>query len=544
MPPDNTDQSDVKLRDYVRVIWRRKWIVVGITVVIVALGAGYTMRKTPMYAASATLIYENQIDVSNPLSTGTYVDPSQREVELDSVATVIASPDIAGTARALIDQGGAAADFSVSAAPNMTAGQTVASTVTIAAVSPDPKTAALAANAYATAFTAYRRSQEQAQVRQAEGVVQGKLDSYPTTQHQSVDYLTLKQRLQDLQILEATVTGNFHILIPATTPSAPFSPHHVKAILMAIAAGIVLGVGMALFLEQFDTRVRSSEGVVAIFDMPVLANVRKLSSKAIGDKPLVVLSDSHSPAAEAIRKLRGNLEFANVDGNLRSFVITSALQHEGKSLTGCNLAISLAATGVRTVLVDGDLRRPQVHRYFDLPNGTGLSTVLTGRSDLSQALRSRAVGLNVTTLWKVGEIELAPNGGDRLHVLTSGPLPPNAAEMIASKSFMTLMEDLRERFELVIVDAPSVLAVGDAAAIARSVDGLVFLVDLTRARRPALNEAARQIAQMPCRKLGLVVIGTAASHRYSHDRYSYCNQGESPLDGSQLKSLRRKEARV
>ena len=187
----------------------------------------------------------------------------------------------------------------------------------------------------------------------------------------------------------------------------------------------------------------------------------------------MVLGDPHGPAAEAIRKLRGSLDFANVDGDLRSLFITSALQHEGKSLTVCNLALSLAATGTKVVLVDGDLRRPQVHVYLDLPNRTGLSTVLTGKTDLLDALQTRTVGPRVTALTKAGNVDV-PMGGERLHVLTSGPVPPNPAEIIASRSFATMIDELQANFEMVLVDAPSILAVGDTAAIARSVDGLAF----------------------------------------------------------------------
>jgi polysaccharide biosynthesis transport protein len=528
---ENRDSSDVTLRDYVRVVWRRKWIVIGMTVLLMALALGYSMAKTPLYQASATLIYENQLDLSNPLSTGSYVDPTQRQIELSSVSSVITSPDLIKSAWALMSRSGAVPGFSVSAAPASTGGQTDASTVLITAVSPSAQTAASAANAYATAFTALRKAQAQAQVRQAEQVVQSKLDTFKSdVSRQSADYVTLLQRLQDLQILEATVTGNFRVLVPATRPSQPFSPRPVRNIAMGFAAGLIIGIGIALLLEQFDTRVRSKNEAVAILGMPVVGNIRKLSAKELREQPLLVLGGAHNPAAESIRKLRGNLDFANVDGDLRSLVITSALQHEGKSLLVCNLALSLAATGVRVVLVDGDLRRPQVHAYLGLPNGTGLSTVLTGRGDLTETLCTRRVGPRLTTVRKGGDVQAEPDGDERLYVLTSGPLPPNAAELVASKSFAGIVAELRSSFDLVIVDAPSILAVGDAAAIAACVDGVVFLVDLTRARRPLLEEAAAQVEQMPCRKVGLVLVNAVPTHRYAHDHYSYEAQEPMPLN--------------
>jgi Mrp family chromosome partitioning ATPase/capsular polysaccharide biosynthesis protein len=525
------EDQDGTLRDYVRVVWRRKWVIIGLAIVLMALAGAYSYVKTPLYKASAQLTYESQLNVADPLSSGGYVDPTKIQVELDSVSSVITSPQVVDIAQAAIDQDPSAADYTVSAASDTLPGQTYSNTVSITAVSPSAQTAKSAAQAYAEAFTEFRRSSEQAVVRQAEEVLQAKLNAYKTeAERSSADYLTLLQRVQDLQILEATATGNFKILVPAGVPSAPYTPQKGRNVAMALVAGLILGVGLALLLDQFDTRVRSPEQVAAIFGWPVLGQLRKCSAKALEQQPLYVLSDSLSPAAEAIRKLRGNLEFANIDGDLKSIFVTSCLQHEGKSLTVCNLALAMAASGNRVVLVDGDLRRPQVHRYLNLPNATGLSSVLTGKTGLSEALRFSRVGRVFTRGEESGGGDAPSNRDYGLHVLTSGPLPPSAAEMIASKSFANLIARLEAEFDMVIVDAPALLAVGDTAAIARSVDGLIFLTDVTRAKRPLLLEAAAQMSQMPSRKLGLVILLQASSRRQERDGYSYYAEATSPLE--------------
>jgi uncharacterized protein involved in exopolysaccharide biosynthesis len=244
MAVQSDPRPEATLRDYVRVVWRRKWIVMGVTVLFVALALAYSFAKAPMYEASATLIYESSLDVSNPLSTGTYVDPTVRQTELDAVASVITSPDLIASARKDLSSSDIAVGYSVTATPEATTGQASGSTVLITAQSPSAEVAALAANAYAAAFTAFRKSQEQAQVRQAEQVVQSKLDSFKSSvSQQSADYLTLLQRLQDLQILEATVTGNFRVLVPATPPAEPFSPKPLRNGAMGLAAGLVVGIG-------------------------------------------------------------------------------------------------------------------------------------------------------------------------------------------------------------------------------------------------------------------------------------------------------------
>lgn len=525
--------EDATLRDYARVVWRKKWLVMGVAVAFTALALAYSFAKTPLYQASSRLIYTSLLNVADPLGSGTSLDPTLMQIELSSVSSEIASPELVQSVQSELGGNGAPGGYSVSAAPDTTSsGQTGSgNTVSITAVSPDAQTAARVANAYAAAFAAARKESAQEQVRQAETVVQSQLDSFKSDASRlSADYVTLIQRLQDLQILEATVTGNFKVLVPATVPTAPYTPKPVRNGVIGLVAGLIIGVGLVLLLEQFDTRVRSQEEAVAIFGMPLLAQIRKMRAKELEEQPLVVLSDSHSPTAEAIRKLRGNLEFANIDGDLRSLFITSALQHEGKSLTVCNLALSLAASGKSVVLVDGDLRRPQVHRYLNLPNAAGVSTVLTGRTELSQTLLSRPVGPSLVKVRATDTTEAGPSGDSRLSVLTSGPLPPNAAEIIASKSFASLIAELEKRFDLVVVDAPALLAVGDTAAVAACVGGIIFLVDLTRAKLPLLTEAATQISQMPCRKLGLVVMNHATGSRSERDHYAYYAQGESHLD--------------
>ena len=513
--------NDPTLSDYARAVWQRKWIVIFVTVAVTALALVYSSVQTPLYEASAKLLYENQLNVADPLSTS-YGDAAQRQTELANVGSVIASPQLVESAQAILSQGATVSSFSVEtvsdAKSSSSTGQSDVSTVSIRAVSPSAEIAARAANAYAQAFTDYRKAREQARVRQAEQVVRNSMDTFRSeASRQTAEYLTLEQRLQDLQILEATATGNFSILAPATAPDAPFAPRPVRNGLMGLAAGLVLGIVIALTFAQFDTRVRSQDEAVVLLGMPLWGQIRKMPKGTLDDEPLVVLDQSQSQSGEAFRKLRGSLEFANVDQPIKSFFITSNLQHEGKSVTICNLALALAEAGNRVVLVDGDLRRPQVHRYFKLSNAVGVSTVLTDRTDLKAALGSRTVGRKSVRL---GGASASLNGGGSLSILTSGPIPPNPAELIASRSFSALIDRLEAEFDTVIVDAPALLAVGDTAAIARCVDGMVFLVDLTRAKRPLLQEAANQISQMPCRKLGLVVIDKALRRTgYEHYRY-------------------------
>lgn len=524
--------KDATLLDYALVVRRKKWLVLGVAVALMALALAYSFLKTPMYRASAQLIYEKELDVADPLSARRYVDPAEIQRELNGVAVAIASPEIIESAGETLSSSAPASSYSVSAGLDVPLSGTDTSTVSVTAESVDPVVAARVANAYAEAFTAARKSREQARVVQAQTVIQGELRSLNSAaERQSAEYLTLQQRLQDLKILEATVTGNFRVIIPATPPMEPFSPRSLRNGLLGLLGGLIAGIALALMLEQFDTRVRTIDEAVAIVGMPLLSHIGAVSSTELDQQPLYVLGNKHSQPAEAVRRLRGNLEFADIDGDLRSLLITSCLQHEGKSLTVCNMAVALAAAGKRVVLVDGDLRSPRVHRYLHMPNAIGLSSVLAGKSDLERALRSRAIGSSLTTLSTVSDSDSAADTEPRLHVLTSGPVPPNPAELIASSGFVGVIDQLRGEFDLVVVDTPALLAVGDAAAIARCVDGLILLLDLSQARRPLLREAVAQISQMPCHKLGLVAISPKASRHPQYERYAHDSLGDATAVG-------------
>ena len=271
---------------------------------------------------------------------------------------------------------------------------------------------------------------------------------------------------------------------------------------MGLVAGFVLGIGLALLMEHFDTRVRRQAEAAAIMDMPIIGTLPPLPTRALDTQPLAVLTDPQGPMAEAIRKVRSNLEFADVDGDLQSLVVTSTLQHEGKSLMVCNLALSMAAIGRRVVLVDGDLRRPRVHSYLHLTNGEGVSTVLTGRSDLRAASRFVPAGARASRLTD----QSAPRevaSGERLCVLTSGPVPPDPAELVSSRSFAAMIAELQQDCDLVIVDSPRFWPWAIQPRSPAVWIGLLFLVDLSRAKRPFCRRRRGQIGQMPCRKLGL-----------------------------------------
>ena len=542
-----SSSSTSSLRDYLRILYRRKFIVLGALVAAVVAAGLFTYGMTPQYRASAELMYEKQIDITNPFQGSSYTDPTVMNRELQSVPAIIASPAMTQRAARLLDVAPSdklAKKVSVTVSPDN-------NVFTISAVDANPKTATAIANAYATAFTDWRKEITEASVARAIAVVKQNLSNYtPTQASTSPDYAVLEQELRELQIMAATTTGNYRIISAATVPPAPFSPKHKRDVALGLILGLVVGVGLAFAAEQLDTRVRDHAEVAAAVQLPVVGRVPKVAQKSVeqpGAGVLVLSADEHA-LGEALRKVRTNLDFLSVGGDLTSMAVTSCVQGEGKSLTIANLAVTLALAGKKVVLIDADLRRPRLHRYFGLANKVGLSTVLAGQTKLVDALQpvdlrawasDNGKGASPQGASKAaspqGTGENAEAAGAtlastvtaarKLLVLTSGPLPPNPGELLASERFAALLTEIKaSSADTILVDTPAFIPVGDAASVAAHVDGLLLLVNLQKATRPMLREAQEFLRLLPCRKLGVIAVaekdGEAGYYR-SHYKYKY-----------------------
>lgn len=557
-----TGDEGFSLRAYLQVVWRWKWLVLLVTLAVAAAGSAWVWTRPPVYEATAQLVYSKQLDIADPLGQS-YIDTTARQAKIESVPTVLASREVATAARARMRPATLRAGYSVSAVLEPGLDNKYSSVVGIRGSSGDPAAAADAANAYAEAFVEWDRESALAEVRAAIAVVRERLATYTSAaDRETMAYQSLRQRLQDLQLLEATARGDFTIITAASPPSAPAAPRKTRGVVLAVAAGLVLGLGAAALRDQFDTRVRDGEEVAATTGLPVLARVPPPSRKARERGVVETLSDPAGAAAEAYRVLRSNLEFAAVDAEVRTLVLSSAVQGEGKSVVAANLAVSLALAGKRVVLVDADLRVPRIHTYLGLPNARGVSTVLSRRGRLEEALVPLTLtpgqvpgGPVVVTVERGGAVRKvaaasprqpdagsppvaqaaaagwewpdANGGGLQLRVLTSGPLPPNPGELVASRRFAALLADLADDADLVLVDAPAMLPVGDTAALAAGVDGLVFVSNPRLLQRPALRLVASQLAHLPCRLLGLVLVVPRQGQGY----YGYAGT-ESVLGGS------------
>ena len=315
----------------------------------------------------------------------------------------------------------------------------------------------------------------------------------------------LRTRLKEAEIEEAVEPGDVQVIDRALVPERPSSPKVPLNILLGLFVGAALGLFAGVARDSLNTRVRNKEDAVgSTGGLPVLASIPHFGTNGLGlaamrqsdskerrqiapGSELITLAESRSPSSEAYRALRTNITFASVDAGNRVIVFTSALPGDGKSTSASNLALTLAQQGVRTLLIDADLRKGSLHRLFGIRREPGLTQLLVGSTSLAESL------------------QLVPTGdpGIPLSVLTSGPYPPNPTELLGSERMRRLIEELRQQFDMIVFDSPPLALVTDAAILGALADTTIIVARAGATEKKALQDAASQLYQ-----LGIHVSGT------------------------------------
>ncbi len=290
------------------------------------------------------------------------------------------------------------------------------------------------------------------------------------------------------------------------------SPNVTRNLGLGIVLGILLGIGIAVLRELLDTTISSTEDVADVTPVPILGNINT-DPVAVKKDQVLALSEA-TPWAEAFRVLRTNMQYVEVDQDHRVFVVSSSLPGEGKSTTSASLAITLAMAGESVALVECDLRRPTMAKRFGLDDAVGTTSVLIGKVSLDDALQvQRESGMSV---------------------LTCGPRPPNPSELLQSHAMELLVKDLRSRFDVVILDAPPLLPVTDAALLAARADGMLAIVRHGKTTRDQLAHALERVDSVGAKCLGVVINlvppkrGGDRGYGYGYGySYSYAPEGDN-----------------
>ncbi len=455
----------MELRDYIRIL-RKSWILlVALTLAAVAAASVFSIVQTPTFSAMSKVFVSTQ-------SSGTTSDLVQGNSF--TVARVKTYSGLATTPLVLLpvinglNLDMSAADLAKSISVSAPLDTSI---IDITVTDTDPARAADIANAVSQSLTASVQDIEQ-----------------PNDPSAAVPV-----KLTRVQV--------------ATVPVNPVSPNVPLNLALGALVGLALGVGLAVLRETLDTRIRSQRDVEQITDTPVIGGI-VFDPKAT-ERPLIVHADPRSPRAESFRTLRTNLQYLDLGRADRSFVVTSSIGSEGKSTTSANLAIALADSGARVLLVDADLRRPKIAEYMDIEGAVGLTDVLIGRAQLGDVIQ--------------------PWGRGQLFVLPAGHVPPNPSELLGSTSMATLIEEFNRTFDVVIFDSPPLLPVTDAAILAKSVGGAILIIAAGRTQKNQLSGAiaALQSVGAPISGLVLTMLQTKGADAYGYGHYGAYGYGNT-----------------
>lgn len=499
----------MELRAYLAILWRRKGVIavtVAVTVIVTVIG---TLMMTPIYVASTTLRVATA--ASGPVEAVRYdVIYADR---LMNTYTKIA------TSRPVLQE--LTQKLGLDTPPQIEL-EILANTelMQITVEDQNPILAAEAANTLAEILTAQNRelstgggktaqeilSEQLAQMedelnqarREYESlVVQLPEDSKRiTAASRAIElkeqvYTTLLNQYERARVAEAVRANTVSIVEPAVVPQTPSKPRQELNIALGVMVGLVGGLGLAFLFENLDTTLYTTEQIEAVTESATLGQIPTIVSQQ-----QITFLNGNSPQGEAFRRLRTNIFMLDPETPLQTLLVASAEPGEGKSTIVANLALAMAQSGRKVIIVDGDLRLPTLHQIFNLLNEIGLSSILRQEVMLAEAVQDSQI--------------------PGVQVLTSGPLPPNPAELLGSPQMTTLLEQLRQQFDLVLLDTPALLAVTDAVVLALAVDGVILVVGCTQARQETVEAACRQLTAVKARLIGVIVNRAEQAGSYYH----------------------------
>ncbi len=521
---ENGWYDSISLSDYLGVVWRRKWIVLFVMVLVAATAALYAHHEKKLYSASATVLSPSQNSPANKNGTAaTWASDNIGYVTAPAFARLVIGqiPALHG------------------ANPYTLAGQVSAlatatgNGLTITAIDSNPSLAVHIANEYASQLGGYidsvqlngplgleaqQTSLGKAVAADQDGVI--KAAAGQTTSGTSTPAMVAaQQKLQNDENALKAVTQQISALqrdvavTSATATSATQTqPKTVQDIAIGAAVGLVVGILLAFLQDLLDTRVRNTEEVQRRLRLPLLA---KVPSPPKGSGPVVMLDEPtprHRASAEAYRILKLNLLSALRERGVRTILMTAGGDNEGTSTTAANLAVVLARSGLHVVLVDANLRAPVQHQLFQLGEGDGLADVVTGKARLADVLKVVDVAHHTDS-------QSAVNGGGvegLLEVLPAGTIPGDSADLLDNRVATALLGTLRDRADVVLVDSPAALPTTDAMVLATKVDAIIAIARTRLALRPEIVALRRALASVPALAIGFVFTGTSPKERIDY----------------------------
>ena len=481
---------------------RRLWLALLCTLLVPAAAYGLSKTIEPEYTASSTLLFREPPQQES-LAGAPFIirDAEARRQLLTNVE--LASLDTVAQ-RTAIRVGGGVTGAQVSSDVRISA----TGDADIAAVKAKARSGELAArlaNAFSREFIAFRRAADVRRIRPAQQRAQQQiqlLKSAPAvksnlTRGQRLDRLrTLQRRARNLDVLASMQTGTAEVVEPAAVPGSPSSPKTRTNVAVGAALGLLLGLSLAFFVDRLDRRLRSAGDAEHVFNLPAIGWIpRTVALPAKQDQAGVVPGS----AREAFRSLRANLRYFNGDEELRSILVTSPGRGDGRTTTAWHLAAAAAEMGTRVLLLEADLRHPRLQQVLGLVGEGGLVQALTTQRDLSGDVQR--VELHGPMSWQANG-----DGAERaVDVIPAGSVPSDPSSLLDSERMRQLLLVAQERYGLVVIDAPPLLAVADAVPLLPEVSGALVVVRIGHTRRDDAYLLAERLRNLRARPLGVVV---------------------------------------
>jgi len=506
-PTDDGDSLD--LRHYLGVFRRRWWIIALSGGIAAATALAVSFVQTPVYEARSSLLIQQQ--TSDALFNPTTGQPNDPQRDVDTEIQVVESLPIRTAVQKKL--GHDVPDVSASSV----AGTNV---IEVSVRSTDRARAAAAANEYARQYIGFKRKQAVDDVLGAATQVKDKitqleqqLAALPAASGQRAGFeqqiSLFQQQLDQLQVGASLKTGGAQLVATAQIPQQAVEPTPLRNALLALAVGLVLGIAIAFLVDHFDDRIRSKEafedaapGVAVLGLIPPVPGWSEPT-----EEHLATIELSGSPMAEAYRSARTAIQFLAIENPVKVLQITSAVPAEGKTTTAANLAVVFAHTGTRTVLIDCDLRRPRLHKFFGLPDAPGLTDVLLGRAQVEDVIQS---------------VPDSPG----LWLLPSGTKTTKPSELLATGAFARLVESVELSADFVIIDSPPVLPVTDGLVVANRVDATILIATTGQTTRRNIRRSLEL-----CRQVGAPIVGAILNKVGEQEQYSYGRYGSYSYGG-------------
>jgi len=516
---NTNEEITIDLKKYFALFWQWAWLII-LAGLLAGVTAFFVSRQmTPVFEATTTILVNeapgsqssdyNSLRASELLSK-TYAEMMTKNPIMEETIQRLGMLMEAKTLRGMI---------SVSPVTNTQLIEVVVESI-------DPQAAALIANTVVDVFKAeieavqsdrYDQSKESLEIKlgEVEAEIENynvlaaaaesetdRVEYYARANQYRETYYSLMDLYESVWMSEAQTISSVAVVEPASLPEDPVRPRVLMNTALAGVVGVLLAAGVILIREALDDTLHTPEEVKNRLNLPVLGAIESISKDK--QKRIITIEQPRNPISESFRALRENVRFSSIDQPLQTLLVTSPEPSEGKSTVSANLACVFAQAGVDTILIDCDLRKPALHTFFDTSNNYGLTSMLFDQ-DL------------------VIDKEKWYTPIENLHMISSGKLPPNPAELIASKRMKHFLKEINKQAELIILDTPPIQVVTDALSLASEADGVLLVVKPGETHTTAASLTVEQLRRAQARILGVVLNPLDLKRSQYAYRYAYKN---------------------